>query len=233
MTDQTSDEPTGQETLPLPAKKEAGKETTPDFITSEQLEAAVKTITKEFKGTMDSYNREIQSREGKFMAGVKRRVTQLEEAAETAGVSLSDAQRESLQGQAILEGLSELTSEPSGGKTPDQVPTGDDENKRVNLVADSLMKASGVVINDDDPEVKLIKKSEDGTEREYYAAVLNAIETKEARLKAQPESKETEDPNKTRARVPGAVKGSSAPPNYAAMSDEELWKTVKEEGKIK
>lgn len=202
----------GQETPTATPKQE--------FLTKADFEAAFGALSTELTNKMSEWYRGVQSKSDKMEAAISKRISEYEERAKSQGYTLNEAQKKALEQTAIADVLNQPQQPSFPNASGPTQQGGDDLAERTNRAAEALMKATGVELFEDDPEVNIVESSANKSPEEYLAAVQQAIVAKKARLEKQAPP----------TRSPGAV--GSGTPNLNPISDimnpDELWKAAME-----
>ena len=226
-----SDQPQGQPSLQSPGQGTAPEATAPTYITQADLMAALSAQKNEIQSLLSKNYQGVQSKTDSIAAQVRQSVNAIDLFAKKmtdAGVIISAEQTKALKQDAMMEALT--TESPKTTPPPQAQGNGSGDGEQLDpttIAAMNMMEAYGVQIEEGDPEVAEIKKAADeGTAKEYLAAVLKGIQSKQART--------AQTPSQTFARVPGAMPpgapGNNPISNIKTPSD--LWAEAKRQGKV-
>jgi hypothetical protein len=216
----SNDNQTGAPTEPAQEQTPAANQ--PEFITKDQFDQAIGQLSTK----MDNWYKGIQSVDGKVQDKIKK----LEAAAKAQGVSLTPDQRKLMENKALIDTLDESTNathpqsfNPGQGQSQGNVDP--QLASRVNDAADTIVMLSGIELEDNDPEIKMIDEALTKTPQEYLAAVQKAVDSKKERLKTTPQNDaQTPAPQET-FQSPGLVQGVAQSNPIANITDrDELWK---------
>jgi hypothetical protein len=225
-----SDQLNSQPSIQTPGQAPAPEATVPTYITQAELKAALDAQKTELQGLLAKNYQGVQSKTDTIAAEVKQQVNAIDAFVKkmtAAGVTITAEQTKAMKQDAMMEALTAESQQPPQQPQARGNGSGDGEQlDPVSLAAVSMMEATGVQIEDSDPEVAEIEKAIDGTPKEYLAAVQRAILAKQARL--------AQTPQQTLARVPGSLPpgAPSNNPIHNIMTPSDLWAEAKRQGKV-
>jgi hypothetical protein len=142
-------------------------------------------IQEETLKAMDIAKRQSMSAQAKSEARIKQMVNDQLATLKAAGVQVGTQEAQAIE--------STIRSQASQAETPPDVPgeqageeTDSEDPRAINMAAEAMMRATGVFVNDDDPEAKLLDMSNG---QAFLASLNKAIAAKQTRTTTSPEAR--------------------------------------------
>ncbi len=221
----TGNSETGQTQVNPPAGQDASSATQPSYIT---LEAAEKLAREAEERAYWRAEKLVRSADKRISGKVQADLAALEKminVQKSAGIEITPMQEAQLRNKVISDAYSQA----------DPPPTHTEQQEKPNPEAPSseaidpttaqawrLMKAAGITINEDDPEVKLVDNSD---EDHFLLSIAAAIETKRQRIASTP----MQAPGRTPTGA-GATGAHQANPIQDITDPAELLRIAKTQG---
>lgn len=183
------------------------------------------------KDTLSEWYQGVQSQTDRYQARVQQRLTEFESgiaALKQSGVTLDEAQIEAARNKLVVDTLAKAPEQQQRAQQqePGEDPQLEAYRNTVTASAERMMRAAGVEISDDDPEVaQYIEPKAEGSVEEYLDGVLAAINAKKERLARGPNV----------GQIP-SLSGGGAPAtnNLQNITDpSSLWQEAMRQGKIR